>query len=107
MCLNATIPLFFELALETVYPDISEGTGSGLLSYGITIVQIVYLAIPQLAAPSSAALNLWLMVLVTPVFTAPLCMMVAHYPRLDVDESVDLKSASKLERGIVDRAGCF
>ena len=43
--LNSTIPLFFELAMETIYPTISEGTGSGLLSVGVTVVQIVYLDI--------------------------------------------------------------
>lgn len=48
--LNSTIPLFFELAMETIYPSISEGTGAGLLSIGVTVVQIVYLAIPQLVS---------------------------------------------------------
>jgi hypothetical protein len=51
--LNSPLPLFFELAMETIYPAISEGAGSALLSLLITVVQIVYLAIsfiPPLAA---------------------------------------------------------
>ena len=61
---NAPMPLFFELAMETIFGSpISEGAGSALLSLLITIVQIVYLAvafIPQLAS-STAWMN-WLMV---------------------------------------------
>ena len=94
--------------METVFGSaISAGAGAGLLSTLVTVVQIVYLGVsfvPALAA-STSWMN-WLMVLVTPVFAAPLACMVARYPRLDADEG-GRGGTSDVRRGGLDRAGCF
>jgi hypothetical protein len=38
--INTPIPLFFELALETAYPEIQEGSAASLLSLSSTLMQV-------------------------------------------------------------------
>ena len=44
---NGTIPLFFEMAVETAYP-VAEGTSSGLLTVAVNILQLVFYIFPML-----------------------------------------------------------
>ena len=89
--------------METIYPVISEGAGSALLSLLITIVQIVYLAVSFIPArASSTAWMNWLMVLVTPACVLPLVAMRARYNRLADDDP-----SAQEKVGLLDRFGCF
>ena len=104
--INAPVPLFFELALETGFGVISEGASSALISLLVTLVQIIFLGlsfIPPLAA-STVWMN-WLMFLVLPSLMLPLAFMRVEYNRLQLD--VHQEEQGEVKRGRIDHFGIF
>jgi len=91
---NAPIPLFFELAVETAYPVIPEGATCGGLTLVLTLVQVMFLAVSSVM-PSSDATEVnqtawmnWLLMIASPAAAACLALFKVEYARLDADEGL-------------------
>lgn len=91
--LYCPLPLFFELVVEETYPRISAATSGGVLSILNTLVQVVFLFAPL------GRWMVWAIIVATPVFSLPLLVMRARYPRTRLDRQVAISW--------LDRSGCF
>lgn len=105
MALNISVPLFFELIMETIYGWGDEGAGSMLTILINTVVQIAFLV--ALAGADKDSSNLWTSwanaISIAVCFVVLLFLRV-DYRRLSIDEG------TALERTGVwfDRAlGCY
>lgn len=105
MALNISVPLFFEMIMETVYGWGDEGVGSMLTILINTIVQIVFLIVLAGADPKSS--NLWTSW--TNAASLALCFLVllflrVEYRRLSIDEGTPLsKTGVWFDRSL----GCY
>lgn len=73
--------------MEETYPRISASVAAGILSFIVTVVQIVFLAISFLPGVSDAGTD-WMnvaMMLVTPLATVPIMAYRVTYARRRVD----------------------
>ena len=84
MFLNGTIPLFYELAMETVYP-IPEGGAAGLLMLSQNALQSVFLAVPTSRIGGVMWMN-WTLAGTLPLFTVLMWLFKEQYLRSDIDE---------------------
>eukprot|EP00041_Stephanoeca_diplocostata_P011199 m.182154 g.182154 ORF g.182154 m.182154 type:complete len:498 (-) comp18456_c0_seq1:135-1628(-) len=95
--LNANLPLFFELAVEETYPEITGSTSTYVLTLGNTFVQSLFLAISFVpgASQDSARWMNWIMMLATPLFTLPLVFMKVLYKRHQDDQATSGRTAAR------------
>ena len=105
MALNISVPLFFELIMETIYGWGDEGAGSMLTILINTVVQIIFLIV--LAGADKGSSNLWTSwanaVSLTICFVVLMFLRV-EYRRLAVDKGTELRSTGVW----FDRAvGCY
>jgi len=82
LCINGTIPLFYELAVETTYP-IAEGSTTGFLVLIQNLIQSVFLAIP-VNSLGTQWMN-WLLAAIIPAGTLWFCLFKEDYKRSRVD----------------------
>ena len=78
--MNGTIPLFYELCVETTFP-IGEGSTEAFLVLLQNLVQSVFLAVP----PKGTAWMNWCLALVTPFFLLTLLPFKPQYRRYAID----------------------
>lgn len=106
--INCSIPLFFELMMETVYEskDVSETAATGLLTFLNGGVQAIYVGVPAVAAVTNQLLTLGLL-----ASLLVLALFQAEYPREKVDrrakgerQGVDVDDS---DVGCLDAAGIF
>ena len=57
LCLNASLPLYFELTLESIFGFADESAATSLMILTNTVVQVVFLAIPTRINGSSEWMN--------------------------------------------------
>jgi hypothetical protein len=117
LSLNASIPLYFELALESVFGFASETAATSLMILLNTAVQIIFLAIPTKIGGTAAWMN-WLMLAICVLSIGPIFMFKAEYQRSEVDaahaDTVGVadaaaagpRQAKRLARGL-DGFGCI
>ena len=100
LCVNAPIPLLFELALETAHGALDAGAAAMVLVLAVTAVQVVFLGV-SFSGGGGTAWMMWFMALSIPASAAPLLFMRARYPRLVMDGD------DRLVVGWLDRKGFF
>ena len=84
-CLNGTIPLFYELCVETTFP-IGEGSTEAFLVLLQNLVQTIFLAVPPSALGGTAWMN-WSLALATPFFLVMLLPFKPQYLRYAIDHA--------------------
>ena len=84
ICLNAPVPMFFELCVEETYP-LPESTSVGVLVLLLNLVQSLFLFIPMKQV-GHAWCN-WTLTGSMVLFTAVLLPLKEDYKRLNVDET--------------------
>ena len=80
--LNAVVPLFYELAIETAYP-IKEGSIAGFLVLVPNFLQSLFLAVP-LQSFGTQWMN-WTIAITFPLCIVLLLPFAERYPRLERD----------------------
>jgi Mn2+/Fe2+ NRAMP family transporter len=81
---NCTIPLFFEMIMETVFGWASENAASTIVTWLNTAVQIVFLAIPTKIG-GSAQWQVWSLVVLFLAAIFPLAALRMRYRRIEVE----------------------
>jgi hypothetical protein len=81
LCINAAIPLIYELSMETTWP-IAEGSVCGFLVLAQGILQSIFLFIP--IGSDTQWMN-WTLAATFPVVLLVLAPFVEKYPRLERD----------------------
>ena len=84
MCLNAPVPMFFELCVEETYP-LPESTSVGVLVLLLNSIQSIYLFIP-LQQVGTAWCN-WALTGSMVLFTIVLLPLKENYKRTNLDDS--------------------
>ena len=83
MMINGTIPLFYELGMETVFP-IPESGAAGLMMLVQNALQSAFLAVPTPHGSSAMWMN-WTLAACIPVFMLWMATFTERYPRADMD----------------------
>lgn len=83
-CVNGTIPLFFELSVESTYP-VPEGITSGFLTFSNNFVQIIFYIFPMFPHFGTRWIN-WCTFASTAVCIPLLIIWKERYYRSDVDK---------------------
>lgn len=81
---NGTIPLFFEMAVETAYP-VAEGITSGLLTVSENILQLVFYIFPMLPNFGLKWIN-WCIFITYTACIPLLALWRERYYRSEIDE---------------------
>ena len=81
---NATIPLFFEMAVETAYP-VAEGITSGFLTMSCNLLQLVFYIFPLLPNFGLKWIN-WCTFVTYAVCIPLLALWRERYYRSEVDD---------------------
>ena len=81
---NSTIPLFFELIMETTFGFMTPSAACSFVVFVNTIVQIAFLCVPTQIDGSAEWMN-WTVAIVMCVFGALLLSFRPKYLRLDLD----------------------
>ena len=104
---NTTIPLFFELAMETVYGWGTENSASMMLILVNTLFQIAYIAMPTKIG-GTVQWPGWLAVCCLFASSSLLASVPVKYSRLEVDAADAELSSNKAPVGSAfDRSGCM
>ena len=82
-CMNGTIPLFYELCVETTFP-IGEGSTEAFLVLLQNVIQSLFLAVPPSAFGGTTWMN-WCLSGATPAFLVILLPFRAEYKRHTID----------------------
>jgi len=85
-CIITPTPLFFELTMETIHPDIPEGSATSFLSFMATLVQVIFVGLSFLPTQdvSQPWMN-WLMMSCVPFSVIILLFWKAKYSRFEHD----------------------
>jgi FLVCR family MFS transporter len=98
-CINGTIPLFYELAVETTFP-IAEGSTAGFLVLVQNLLQTLFLVVPT--GGGTKWMN-WVLASTIPLFAVAMLPFDERYARQDVDRG--LMGAGAGETGAEAREG--
>ncbi|XP_066922547.1 solute carrier family 49 member 4-like [Clytia hemisphaerica] len=83
LCLNGSIPLFFELAVESSYP-VAEGINTGAMTFSNNIYCLIFLSLPLIPNLGTAWMN-WFLVGSCVVCVPTMLMFKERYRRLELD----------------------
>lgn len=83
LCLNGSIPLFFELAVESSYP-VAEGINTGAMTFSNNLYCTIFLSLPLIPKVGTAWMN-WFLVGSCVVCIPTMIMFKERYKRLEVD----------------------
>ena len=83
-CVNGTIPMFFELSVESTYP-VPEGITSGFLTFSNNFIQIIFYIFPMLPHFGTRWIN-WCTLGSTAISIPLLMIWKERYYRSDVDK---------------------
>lgn len=81
---NGTVPLFFEMAVETAYP-VAEGISSGFLTVSCNLLQLIFYIFPLLSNFGLRWIN-WCTFVTYSVCIPLLALWRERYYRSDVDD---------------------
>ncbi|XP_065647705.1 solute carrier family 49 member 4 isoform X5 [Hydra vulgaris] len=90
ICINGTIPLFFELAVESSYP-VAEGINTGAMTFSNNIYCFLFLSLPLIPGVGTKWMN-WFLV-ISCAFCIPIMIVFKEkYKRLQIDISEKFRS---------------
>lgn len=91
LCLNGSIPLFFELAVESSYP-VAEGINTGAMTFSNNLYCLIFLSIPLIPGSGTAWMN-WCLVGSCVLCIPTMILFKERYRRLEVDMTDEEDSA--------------
>lgn len=83
LCLNGSIPLFFELAVESSYP-VAEGINTGAMTFSNNIYCLIFLSLPLIPNLGTAWMN-WFLVASCVLCIPTMLLFKERYRRLELD----------------------
>ena len=92
-CINGSVPLFYELAVECSYP-IGEGLNTGAMTFSNNIFAIIFLTLPLIPHIGTSWMN-WFLVASCVVCLPAMIIFKEHYRRLAIDLVEDKSHDSK------------
>ena len=83
LCVNGSIPLFFELAVESSYP-VAEGINTGAMTFSNNIYCIIFLSLPLIPGVGTKWMN-WFLVASCTLCIPVMMVFKEKYKRLEID----------------------
>jgi len=83
LCLNGSIPLFFELAVESSYP-VAEGINTGAMTLSNNIYCLIFLSLPLIPKVGTSWMN-WFLVGSCVLCVPTMIIFKERYRRLEID----------------------
>jgi len=93
LCLNGSIPLFFELAVESSYP-VAEGINTGAMTFSNNLYCLIFLSLPLIPGVGTAWMN-WFLVGSCLLCIPTMMLFKERYRRSELD-TVDVEDKSNL-----------
>ena len=82
-CINGSVPLFYELAVECSYP-VGEGLNTGAMTFSNNIFAVIFLTLPLIPHIGTSWMN-WFLVASCVVCLPTMIIFKEHYRRLEID----------------------
>lgn len=83
LCLNGSIPLFFELAVESSYP-VAEGINTGAMTFSNNLYCVIFLSLPLIPNLGTAWMN-WFLVASCVLCIPTMMIFKERYRRSELD----------------------
>ena len=83
LCLNGSIPLFFELAVESSYP-VAEGINTGAMTFSNNVYCLIFLSLPLIPNVGTSWMN-WFLVASCVLCIPTMIIFKERYRRLEID----------------------
>lgn len=83
LCINGSLPLFFELAVESSYP-VAEGINTGAMTFSKNIFGVIFLSLPLIPNVGTSWMN-WFLVASCALCIPTMIIFKERYRRLEVD----------------------
>lgn len=83
LCINGSLPLFFELAVESSYP-VAEGINTGAMTFLKNIIGVIFLSLPLIPNVGTSWMN-WFLVATCALCIPIMIIFKEQYKRLEID----------------------
>lgn len=83
LCINGSLPLFFELAVESSYP-VAEGINTGAMTFLKNIIGVIFLSLPLIPNAGTSWMN-WFLVATCALCIPIMIIFKERYKRLEID----------------------